>query len=56
MTDIECQCRSSNDNKCTALVGDAGNGGCRAWGGQRVYGKSRKLSLNFSVNLKLSKK
>ena len=41
-----------NCNKCTTLVQDFDSGvGCR-WG-QRVYGKSLYLLLNFVVNLKL---
>ena len=48
-----CQCRSTNCNKCTTLMGDDDNRGevMHAWG-QEVYRKSLNLSSNFAMNPK----
>ena len=50
---IICQWRLIICNKCTAQVGDVNYGESYARVGQGIYGKSRYLTLNFYVNLKL---
>lgn len=49
-----CQCRFTNFNKCSLLVGDVDDAGrlCMC-GGRKVYGKSLYLPLNFAMNSKL---
>lgn len=51
-----CQPRFISWNKCTTVVEDAGNGGGRAFWGQRGYGKFLYLPLNFVRDLNCSKK
>ena len=48
-----CQCRFTNDNKCTILVSDVDNGEVMHVLGLGVYGKSLYLPLSCAVNLKL---
>lgn len=48
-----CQCRFTDYNKGTTLVGDVDNGEAVHVWGQRTYGKSLYLFLDFAVNLLL---
>ena len=51
-----CLCRFIDCNKCPTLVGDVNSGGGYACGGQRLYGNSLYLLLNFAVKSKTALK
>lgn len=51
-----CQCKLTNDNKCTTILEDVDDGEGYACLGEKIYGKSLLYLFNFSVNLNHSKK